>query len=740
MEQNFSDEETSLVSNADNNQISTNLDEEDEPKIENELQEGNDMSKDQKKCIKCGTVKNLSEFYDNRNTCKICKKLHQNTKYKISKKNITEAQKIFDTPSKRLIQFSDNIPENNKKFLDKLHIFDLDDISKNFEQDNNHFIFIFLSLINVQFRVQNIPSWCALGKIFCNAFNGLDLGLQFWITLTKAVEELEDLDKILIDGNLFIRSELCEKLYDDYKNITINHLTYRTLAFFAKEDNPKLYDKWNEVWVLEAVTEAVGLVEGKVAKMIYRMLWLDYFLIDDQLFYFNGSTQRLLKNTKMSSNITLKVIPFLENLYSDVLKSIKKSKTTSAEKSDQKFSENLKKLIDKLGKQTFKNFVIQEIKELLPELTFKNIKMDFNNNLLCVNNCTIEKCFKKAYPRNSRPEDFITKQCEVNYLHILDENDIKVKFVRSWIKQMFVHEDSIKQVLFLISSCLFAQEGKKKLPFFVGKPDCGKSLFCQLIMAVFGDYATTLSSTALTVGSINPGGANPELASTKNMRFMAIPETNTLLQICNQIYKIRSSGDRVTARKLYENGEDFIQTGLTVAFMNQIPKFDMIDQATKERFSIIQFIGRYIDNPPTSEDEQIKTNTYKKNTEFSSIVGNYAEAFLWILVKFYREHGNEEYRRSNSDIELSEKFYKTHNIYGKFIGENINKHENSEKSKSILNTNDAYKNFRTWFSIQGYHSVPDKDKFMEGMNEELGMYSKENNGWRGFSIKYNYNI
>lgn len=688
-----------------------------------------------RQCNTCGITKNVIDYFEGgRCKCNSCRNKERRAP-KITKAEITKGLKVIhQSPFEKLTPFSENIPKNNIKYMDRIKIFD-EDISEKFEPDAKDFTFMFLSFINFGYRVQDVPSWCSIGKIFCNTFDGTEVGLEYWLRITLIIEEeIEDLEGIKIfdkssGETIQKRSKLCKKLYNEYKSIQKNKLTYKTLAFFAMEDNKAAYDKWKLKWIDIAVSKAFSLIHGDVAVLVHRMTWLDYINVDNDLFHFNLTKFESSSGNDFITDIDDKIIPYLEKLSVEFL----------TKKDTKKDDASFTKLINKLKDVRYLKFIIERLKTShFKKVSPKHIKMDSNNNLLCLKNCVIEKCLGKVYIRSCKPEDFITKECNIEYDVSLNENDKNVIFVRNWIKQMFVEPDSIKQVLQLISSCLFAQEGNKVLPFFVGEPNCGKSLFCQLIAAVLGDYATTLSSIVLNATNSTPGAPNPELANVEDMRFICIPETNAMRIICCQLFKLLSGGDPVSTRKLYQNGKPFMQTGMTVACMNHIPNFDIIDEGVKERLNIIKFIGRYINDAPESEDEQIKTNTYKRDKDFPQKVERYAPAFLWILVKFYQEHGNEMYTRSKSDIELCDAFYKSQNIYHKFSTEIIGSHPDRKNSNSYLTSNDLYKIFKTWFSSRGYNSIPNKDIFDIGMDEVLGPRAPPNkNSWRGHFTKIN---
>jgi hypothetical protein len=153
-------------------------------------------------------------------------------------------------------------------------------------------------------------------------------------------------------------------------------------------------------------------------------------------------------------------------------------------KENKKYAELINKLINKLNSRSY---VLDVIK--LSHIKFSEsgtIIFNYNSDLLCLQNCVIEKVFGLAITREGKAEDFITKSYNATYNCNFDEDNIDIKFLRNWFKQMFVKSDLILQVYNLLSSCLFGQCGSKNFPFFVGPKNAGKSLFCLLITHMFG--------------------------------------------------------------------------------------------------------------------------------------------------------------------------------------------------------------------------------------------------------------
>ena len=66
-------------------------------------------------------------------------------------------------------------------------------------------------------------------------------------------------------------------------------------------------------------------------------------------------------------------------------------------------------------KLSTKNYLQNVIYLTKHNFRVENIIFNYNDELLCVKNCVIEKCFNNVACRNGLPEDYITKQRSSTY-------------------------------------------------------------------------------------------------------------------------------------------------------------------------------------------------------------------------------------------------------------------------------------------------------------------------------------
>lgn len=193
---------------------------------------------------------------------------------KITKEEIIKDAEIIKF--KKINVFQKKIPNENEIFAEKITLLNLKDTPKYDDLKPEYLFYIFLSMIDIKKRVGCICSWQSIGKCICNIFKGNNEGLQLWLKITEIAEENEKYQLISYNCNYFKRSEMCERLYNQYKTINVNNLSYKTLAFFAKTDNPEIYKSWHLHWICVSLDDALILAQGFVSKLIFKILYLDY--------------------------------------------------------------------------------------------------------------------------------------------------------------------------------------------------------------------------------------------------------------------------------------------------------------------------------------------------------------------------------------------------------------------------------------------------------------------------------
>ncbi|MDW4254659.1 phage/plasmid primase, P4 family [Staphylococcus saprophyticus] len=116
----------------------------------------------------------------------------------------------------------------------------------------------------------------------------------------------------------------------------------------------------------------------------------------------------------------------------------------------------------------------------------------------------------------------------------------------------------------------------------------GKSVFLDILNEVFGNYSTNIQPQAI-MASKNQSDASPEIAKLDGARLVTTTEPNEGERFDEGLLKQLTGGDRVSARKLYENEFEFTPQFKLWMATNHKPYVRGRDEGIWRRFIIIPF-------------------------------------------------------------------------------------------------------------------------------------------------------
>ena len=194
--------------------------------------------------------------------------------------------------------------------------------------------------------------------------------------------------------------------------------------------------------------------------------------------------------------------------------------------------------------------------------------------------------------------------------------------------------------------CVFAYGGGAD-----GKTTIDKILLCALgttgnsngvkrdgeMVRVTKGHGTTIDTTVFTSpksrGSADEGG----LASLKGRTFAVMQEPihNTPV-ISSNIKEITGIGG-IRAREIYKNSDEFINNALVICETNQLPTFDVIDEAIQRRVVVYQHEVKFITKTNKKYYRKVDQK-YKKDADQDKIKliesdPKYWDALIYILVQ-----------------------------------------------------------------------------------------------------------
>ena len=271
-------------------------------------------------------------------------------------------------------------------------------------------------------------------------------------------------------------------------------------------------------------------------------------------------------------------------------------------------------------------------------------KLDTNNYLIGFTNGVFDLDAHEF--RQGRPDDYVSMTVGYPYVdpynpvglddaaaeraeHVMDE-------VGCFFKSLF-RDDEV--YIYFMSVLAYALTGDNWIEQFIvqkGRGQNGKSLCNQLMGVTFGQYAANLDVRTLTKPAGDSGSASPAIARLKNKRYVHSSEPCATDRIQVSTVKEMTGGDRISARGLYENTDEFKPTYCLHLLCNNVPNMDSVDEGVQRRLRVIDFPFKF-DLPEDGEEESYhRKGDASLKAKFSTV--EYAQQAMHILLHFYKTY------------------------------------------------------------------------------------------------------
>ena len=183
------------------------------------------------------------------------------------------------------------------------------------------------------------------------------------------------------------------------------------------------------------------------------------------------------------------------------------------------------------------------------------------------------------------------------------------------------NQELIKFIQRAVGYSLSGYTTEQVLMVLYGNGRNGKSVFLDILNEIFGNYATNIQPQAI-MASKTQSDASPEIAKLDGARLVTTTEPNEGERFDEGLIKQLTGGDRVSARKLYENEFEFTPQFKLWMATNHKPYVRGRDDGIWRRFVIIPFEKQI----PLEEIDRDLTNKLKK--ELPAIMKWCVDGFL----------------------------------------------------------------------------------------------------------------
>jgi putative DNA primase/helicase len=221
---------------------------------------------------------------------------------------------------------------------------------------------------------------------------------------------------------------------------------------------------------------------------------------------------------------------------------------------------------------------------------------DFDRDgwLLNVGNGTLD--LRTGLLRPHVREDLIT-----NLVNITFNATAQAELWDAFLRRVLGRDDALYAYLRrFVGYLLIGDTSDQSLHFLYGLGANGKSVFCEVLMRLLGDYAMSASPDMIMLR--RHGGIPNDIARLRGIRAALMNETSQGSRFDEAKLKDLTGGDTLTARFLHQEFFDFRPTHRIVIRGNYKPAINGTDEGIWRRLRLVPFT---VSIPPDEQDRDL---------------------------------------------------------------------------------------------------------------------------------------
>lgn len=571
---------------------------------------------------------------------------------------------------------------------------------------------ILLPMINKE-RFSRLKDLNEIGRVIHNYYSGQSIGFEIWRSLTDL--------------------PVNEDRYVDFGHMA--PLTVRTLAWYARIDNPHEYKLWHSGWTNAAMEHAIETSQdAQIARFFFRKFWLDYMCANSRDGPYRFENHHWVYDEWVSVTARIK---------GDLYHEIAEYKTRIAKKlmsaapgyerdallaKDRTISQLMKHLSSGPKHRSIRIFIANDFNRA----NFINL-LDAEPNLIGLSNGVLDMQDREVLFREGKPEDYLHRQTLSAYDVKYHWEHEKIVMAMRYFTQIFPEKADRDCFLRYLSSILKGRNSDKKFVIISGAPHGGKSMIKKLLELIFGcSLAPTIPIATLTKASSSGSGPSPDTAQLAAARvaFSQEPEVGGTT-FAYSFIKMVTGGDSFFTRMLHSNGGTIQALFKLILFCNDIPLFSNHDPAIKERVLVFPMISTWEADAPESEEEQYRQRKFKRDNDFESRLSGYARPVLWILVQYLKEYLKVGLGETDLVRKYTQSYWDEHDPVLNFMQTRL-----VQDPTAVLTWNALLPAFRSWCRTEELNVTLPTQKIEKQFLTRLGQYhnGKEWIGWRDRSV------
>lgn len=339
------------------------------------------------------------------------------------------------------------------------------------------------------------------------------------------------------------------------------------------------------------------------------------------------------------------------------------------------------------------------LKDARPIYPISADELDKDDYLLNVQNGTLDLSGDVPVFREHKPDDLLSKICNVNY----DPSAKCPEWVRFLDEIMIGDAEKIKYLQKICGLSMTGNTEQETCFILYGSTTRnGKSTFCETMLHMLGDYGLTMKPESLAVKpNADSRQASGDIARLAGCRFLNASEPPKKMLFDVALLKSLLGRDTITARHLHEREFQFIPKFKLVMNTNFLPNITDATVFSSGRINVISFDRHFEEH---EQDKGLK-NRLRQPEELSGLLN-------WCIegLRLYRSEGltapdavkqaTEDYRSDSDKI-------------GNFIAECLTKTGKNSKA------GDVYKAYSDWCESNGFGCENKQNFFAEMKSKKI---------------------
>jgi phage/plasmid-associated DNA primase len=243
---------------------------------------------------------------------------------------------------------------------------------------------------------------------------------------------------------------------------------------------------------------------------------------------------------------------------------------------------------------------------------------------------------------------------------------------------------------------------------------------------VLGDYKGTVPITLITQKRGSIGGATPEIAQLRGLRYAVMQEPSKGMKINEGVMKELTGGDPIQGRALFRDTVTFVPQFTLVVCTNHLFDIASNDDGTWRRIRVCDFVSRFVEKPSIVPED----HEFKVDKNISKHFERWVPIFTGMLVEKLKETGGLV---KDCDIVMaaSQTYKAKQDYFTGFYTERI-----ILDSSSRIKKRDVLNEFTEWYAELYGGKIPKGRELYEFLTKKIG--KPTTSGWKGYKLRHSY--